>query len=839
VRPIRILVIAVLAIARLLTDISYGQYEYWEVRLQDANNLHLSITNFGIFGNGSNLHSPLPSCEFPAGSLKNHLYMGALWIGAVVGNDTLVSTGYGPGGRIGGNSVSIGEEMFPCSTPDCGISARSNLLSSPLFDDSAKSDLEFIAEYSDTLEHPWIGPDWDGNPHRSLDLYIKQTSYSWSVGFAEDFILIDYDIRNGGARDLNDAYLCVLVISDVVYKEFAVRTNDDDMCGFKETYPSLFGPDFPDTLEIAWVADNDGDPEGASGEYSHKSVTSALGVTVLQKPKDDLKLYFNWISDGWGPMLQANARTFSRGGNGYPWADRGKLYLMANAERDYDQIFAARDNTNEGWLPPQYPVSSDAARGRGGTFCLSCGPFDIAAGESVPLTIAVIGGEDFHTAPDDFQRYMVDRYDPELFYQTLDFSDLADNALRAKWTFDNPGFDTDNDGYAGPYWEIVDTLQNGETVIDRHYYAGDGVPDFRPAVPPPPPVVRYDTEYEKITLRWNGLITETSVDPFSGIRDFEGYRIHMGRLNRLKDYARLASHDKADYWRMVWDEQRMRFEKTENPMTLDSIRSIYGQEFDPDLYPFNYEGIGYVDDTLTYCFRPMDFNVSIPGWDDGAEIEGVPRFRKTYAIEIVLGQVTDKIDIEDTLTSNNWVKDVDPITGDSVYYHKYYEYEYTIDGVLASVGWYFAVTAFDFGDVYYQIEPLETSPLANSVEIWAVNDAQAVVEKDLDVQVYPNPYIGDGRYNVAHYEDPYRTGHIDHERRIHFANLPLQCTIHIYTLDGDHVVKLKHPGRYSDGEANLTWNVRSKNNELVVSGIYIFVVESEGRSQIGKIVIIR
>jgi hypothetical protein len=133
---------------------------------------------------------------------------------------------------------------------------------------------------------------------------------------------------------------------------------------------------------------------------------------------------------------------------------------------------------------------------------------------------------------------------------------------------------------------------------------------------------------------------------------------------------------------------------------------------------------------------------------------------------------------------------------------------------------------------------LESSPLANAIEVWPINDAATVLEKGLQVSVYPNPYIGDGTYTAAGYEDPNRTGFVDHERRIHFMNLPPRCTIKIFTLNGDLVRELRHPGSFSSTDARIQWNMRSKNNEIVTSGIYIFSLESEWGNQIGKIVII-
>ena len=79
-----------------------------QVCTHNRNNMLLSVTNFGCFGSqvgaypdcetGEEAHS----CEFPAGSKSNYLAFAALWVGAVVDHDTVVSTAFGwrpiPGG---------------------------------------------------------------------------------------------------------------------------------------------------------------------------------------------------------------------------------------------------------------------------------------------------------------------------------------------------------------------------------------------------------------------------------------------------------------------------------------------------------------------------------------------------------------------------------------------------------------------------------------------------------------------------------------------------------------------------------------------------------------------
>jgi len=98
------------------------------------------------------------------------------------------------------------------------------------------------------------------------------------------------------------------------------------------------------------------------------------------------------------------------------------------------------------------------------------------------------------------------------------------------------------------------------------------------------------------------------------------------------------------------------------------------------------------------------------------------------------------------------------------------------------------------------------------------------------VLVVPNPYVVTGRTwgprsNIKTFE------------RIRFANLPTSpCSIQIFSSRGNHIITLNHTG---DGE-NLYWDGRNRNNQYVVSDVYLYVVESPtlGR-HVGKFIIAR
>ncbi len=813
---------------------------YLENCTHRANNMLLTVSNGGFSGsmNQSYLdcetNRGAPSCEFPAGTQLDYLYGAGLWVGAVVGIDTLVTTGWDGWSNI--------HEMWPCAEPECGLARRTSNPASMYYDKDAKADFEYIALYTDTLtKSSWTGVDWDGRTHVPLNIEITETSYAWAVEYAQDFIMIDYLIRNIGNTELEDVFLGIQIDGDVSHVQRQRGAWTDDLCGFTGTTPSPRCPDYPDSINLAWIIDNDGDPLSPT-EFDEQSVTGIVGVRVMRLPKDNVKVSFNWwtsngnVSLDWGPMRQNNYRNFGTGGLGTPEGDASKYYMMSNGEQDYDQAYAAIDYSDLGWLSPSGNIGRSIANGGDARYLLSTGPFNIAPQDSLHFTIAFVGGEGLHTDPGDFDRYMGDKYMPDDFYNTLDFADVGRNAVWAGYVYDNPGFDTDNDGDAGNFTVVETVLPNGDIREDTIFCTGDGVPDFRAAAPPPPPVLRVSTELNRIILRWNGLVSESFVDPFTRLQDFEGYRVYVGRQKLLSSLAQRFTIDKLDYFRLYWDTDEEAWKNIDDyPLTLDSLRTIYGSDFDPRDYDCDGSN-GLVIDTVVYCFRMADWNQSIPGWNDGYTSGFAGGIRKVYADEIISGEVTD--DLDSNLTQN-WVLDIDPQTGDSILYHKYYEYEYVVDGVLESVPWFCSVTAFDYGDIVNHLKPLESSPLLNTVEAWPVNDASYVLDHDLKVAVYPNPYIGDGRYAASGYEFMTGPGSIDHARRMHFANLPPSCTIRIYTLDGDLVRTIHHPGQYSGSDSNVEWNMRSTNNELVTSGIYLFVVESEWGNQIGKLVIIK
>jgi hypothetical protein len=112
-------------------------------------------------------------------------------------------------------------------------------------------------------------------------------------------------------------------------------------------------------------------------------------------------------------------------------------------------------------------------------------------------------------------------------------------------------------------------------------------------------------------------------------------------------------------------------------------------------------------------------------------------------------------------------------------------------------------------------------------------DAQ-LAKSDLDkIRVVPNPYIVTNAWEPR---NTYSNGR--GERILHFTHLPIKCTIHIFTINGQLVNTLNHDSSVDDGTE--IWNMLSKDNLEISYGIYIFHVKADGIGEkIGKFLVLK
>ena len=678
--------------------------------------LVLSVGNHGTMGTGFYLSSlrdcftgrSIESCEYPQESNNKYLFSTALWLGAVVGRDTLVSTaadGWVPGL----------EEMFPDEYPNGNMIRRSTL--DPLSSEyaGAVSEQDFIAVFTDTFTSgvPGLGMDEvDGRPHTPLNVEVTRSSHAWSYVMSEDIILLDYQIRNIGEETLDQFYVGFYVDADIYHKG-VYNGFDDDLTGFVHEAPIVYGGgcEFDKDMNIAWAADEDGDLSTSS------PVRDVTGLRVLRTPSDSVKVSYNWwVSNGsssldFGPQTKANLRNLGFGQTGTPSGDRSKYFVLSNGEFDYDQVFTGTIGLADPvWAYPNQAIAQNVSNGYDTRYLLSFGPFVVRPGETLPFVLAYVAGEYFHVQPDNARDNLYLAYNPGAYYSNLNFQDLIYNSLWAEWIYDNPGVDTDSDGYAGEF-----LICYGDTM----WVGGDGVPDYRAADAPPGPVTWLDGHPRKLHVRFNGLRSETAEDIFSHRTEFEGYNIYLSSDGSPGSFAKVATYDAEDFIKYV--ERYGRWEVIDDPMSLRDLRCAYGASCDDE------------------SFNPLDYTAENPYqhhvfWDSIFYFE--PYLDNANECGVTTSICKKFPDQPYPSSLNPRFADPWELTDDG--YLKYFEYEAVIDGLLPEQCYFVSVTAYDFGTTRSGTPPLESNLFDNVREGCVPHDLTVAV--DFKPGYCPNPF---------------------------------------------------------------------------------------------------
>jgi len=109
---------------------------------------------------------------------------------------------------------------------------------------------------------------------------------------------------------------------------------------------------------------------------------------------------------------------------------------------------------------------------------------------------------------------------------------------------------------------------------------------------------------------------------------------------------------------------------------------------------------------------------------------------------------------------------------------------------------------------------------------------------ELNVKVTPNPYLIHNEWQQTF-----------NPRRLKFINLPAECTIRIFNLNGELVRTITHVSTLEPGIGEQEvlgsaggdewWDLLTDNRQLISSGVYIFHIQSDVGEQVGKFVVIR
>lgn len=519
----------------------YPQQQILNKQLDDDNskytnvgNIGLTITNFGTYGHGFSLWPQQPSCEYPIGSGIEHLFDGGLWVGAFISNDSLGSGRLGPfvtTGAVDAASVSARGGGFEWTNdPGSKITERSSLLSSRFYDPHAVSHQDFVMVYNDT-NRIIPGTTQIIEDHDPLGIVVHHQSYAWNFPFADFFVIMNYTIKNVSNKYLDSVY--VGLWSDAVVRNTKITAPRGT------AFFNKGGNGYKDSLRIAYEFDAAGDI-GFTDNY--------LGVQFLgSTPRIDSIFIV-------GPDTLPAVSFVS-------WQFRNTddpNFFMPQVDRDrYTKLRGFFDVGGNNRYGKGVNISN-LKQPNNRSMMISAGSFKkIAPGDSINIVFAVVCAPKFGTDPPSL--------DTE--EQKHNLYNNAEWALRAYY-----GEDRNRNG-------ILDPGEDSD---------GDGkITRFILPAPPNIPVVKVVPETNKATIYWDDR-AESSIDPISGKKDFEGYKVYRtqtgfdltGRQDYLSSLVMLAQFDSAG--NDFGFNTGFGFVRLNQPMTFENDTVKYWYKFEVD-----------------------------------------------------------------------------------------------------------------------------------------------------------------------------------------------------------------------------------------------------------------
>ncbi len=353
---------------------------------------------------------PNVNFETPPGSDLIYLWSGSLWIGGIVGDDTLVSTG------IDGFSVPDfdGTELRPD-----GERPSVTRIDYP-------TDMSLRAEFSDTSSAVISRDPATFRRHTPLPIKVVHRSHTIHHAPFDKVILYDVVVTNVGDQTITGGCLGVFLDCDIMYDDYQNYWGaKDDLAGSLREHG------------LAYAIDNDGDP--IDGRFVGTSPDRAIGLKFLKTSFVPRDTCFNWwqSSTVWlydfGPRRGDTVfHEFSTTMLGTPYGDIDKYQVMSFPEWDYDQVFtAAIDSTDPIWLYPELSTHKALSAGGDTRFLFSVGPFDLEPDSSIRVLYCMLTGEFVHYYADNFRENLFYEIIPEWYLYNLNFSDILSAAYWA------------------------------------------------------------------------------------------------------------------------------------------------------------------------------------------------------------------------------------------------------------------------------------------------------------------------------------------------------------------------------------------------------------------------
>jgi hypothetical protein len=425
--------------------------------------IRLGITNYGVIGNGFRFFPQIPSCEYPTGSQIEHLFNAGLWVGAIQGGISKVSTAaVVQTGTSTGNPNTAGYEFTDATAR--GLIQRSSLIESPFFNPSAISHQDFIADFTDSI---LIRPGATGAipQHNPLRIAVHAEHYAWNFEFANFFVILNYTIVNRSDDSL--------VLPHIGIFQNSIVRNTRLVAPQGTAFFNRAAGGYLDSLDATYKFDLAGEPSETQSYYS----TKFLGAEYKGR------LFRPGLVEGFRANFQA-------------WAFATDPFVPGPPSDDFDRFNRMRTRLFDS---PDSASIRQALRTQPGNRLelLSVGPFPtLMPGDTITISFAAVVARNASTVAD----YVDDK--PQARATLFNNLDLAQRTFN--------GNDRNGNGILEPEEDL-----NGDGIIRR----------FLLPSPPNAPRYRVVPEDRKVTLYWDKS-AEESVDLLSGVKDFEGYRIY-------------------------------------------------------------------------------------------------------------------------------------------------------------------------------------------------------------------------------------------------------------------------------------------------------------------------
>ena len=466
--------------------------------------LGLTITNFGILGNGWNRMedgSIQPSCQYKqhTETLREqveHFSYAGLWVGGIVNGQRRVSTAIVDGVFEAGDE---GFELFAESPiiMQSSIASTTQDSMAQYYSPYAVSHQDMIADFKDYGTSPSDGLGVSN--HNPLGLNIHLEAYAWNYSYADAFIILNYTFKNMSMDTIADIYAGIW--SDASVANFNYTDYYTPGGGFT-WYDNLDG--FDRSVDeagfergIGYQYDTDGD-DGWAESYVGISI---LGANV---PMDYLHTnYHQWV---WTNSNNSDYPAYS-------------MPIDDNAR--YDKM-SSRVPQGSG---PEYTAEGYPAAENSWIFLVSAGPLGSSPSTADSASWSLAPGDSCSVA----FTVVCARWTPGAG---------GDSPAQRKNLYVN--YDWAQKAYDGEDKNRNNVLDEGEDannnqIIDRY---------ILPA-PPPSPNMEIMVESNRVTLYWQDN-AEAFLDPISQVADFEGYRVYGARKTAneaLGEFTLLSEND--------------------------------------------------------------------------------------------------------------------------------------------------------------------------------------------------------------------------------------------------------------------------------------------------------